>query len=337
MHFPYCRYVFALILAVLFSLSSPTGATAEPTCEIDRPVVFADLNWESNQFHTQVAKFIVERGYGCKTDIVPGDTLPLTLALIRGDADVMMELWEENIREVWDKAERDGKAIKAGVNFPDAVQGWYIPRYLAEGAAKGLRHVRDLPKFKDLFRDPEEPDKGRFTNCPAGWGCEDVNSRKLIAYGLDDHFTNFRVGTGVALDAAIESAIKRKKPILFYYWSPTWIMGKFDLVMLEEPAYDAAKWEALQKADRPTDAVAYPVVAVEVALNKAFADQAPKLTAFFKNYRTSGALTSAMLSHMREADTDAVAGARHFLKTKADVWRKWLPADVAGRVAAALN
>ena len=54
-----------------------------------------------------------------------------------------------------------------------------------------------------------------------------VNSKKLVAYGLDDDLHNFR-GSGEALDAAVESAVLQGQPILFYYWGPTWLLGKYE-------------------------------------------------------------------------------------------------------------
>ena len=39
---------------------------------------------------------------------------------------------------------------------------------------------------------------------------------------------------------------------------------------------------------------------------------------------------------MEESGDDAAAVAKWFLKTKPDVWNKWVPADVAGRVQSAL-
>ncbi|MGV8790420.1 glycine betaine ABC transporter substrate-binding protein, partial [Pseudomonas aeruginosa] len=48
----------------------------------------------------------------------------------------------------------------------------------------------------EVFRDPEEPGKGRFYHCPAGWTCELENSEMLKRYGLEETFTNFRPGTG---------------------------------------------------------------------------------------------------------------------------------------------
>lgn len=327
---------FGLVAAVPFAAEA-----AAPKCEVDRPVVFAGLDWDSNAFHNAVARFILAHGYGCGSEEIPGSTLPLLAGMTRGDIDVTMEIWADNFPEAWAAAVKDGKAVELGVNFPDAVQGWFVPRYLVEGPgapAPGLKSVADLPKYKDLFRDPEEPDKGRFYNGIAGWGAEVVSTKKLKAYKLERDFTNFRPGTGAALASAIASAYKRKKPILYYYWGPTWVMGMYDGVMLEEPAYDRKIWDEMAKSRDPERAVAFPPMKVYVAANAQFARKAPKIAAFLSKYRTSNAMVSKALVTMREAggSNSADVAARRFLETRKDVWSQWVPADVAQRVEAAL-
>ncbi|OQY32549.1 MAG: hypothetical protein B6241_10735 [Spirochaetaceae bacterium 4572_59] len=52
----------------------------------------------------------------------------------RGDVDVVMESWHSNYREVYDKAIASGNMVDLGPNYPDGPQGWYIPRFLVEGA-----------------------------------------------------------------------------------------------------------------------------------------------------------------------------------------------------------
>ncbi|WP_301540049.1 glycine betaine ABC transporter substrate-binding protein, partial [Shigella sonnei] len=64
-------------------------------------------------------------------------------------------------------------------------------------------------------------------------------------YGLSNSFVNFRTGSGAALDAEVASSVKRGKPVLFYYWSPTPLLGRFNLVKLEEPPFDAEAWKTL--------------------------------------------------------------------------------------------
>ena len=285
-----------LVAATIGGLAIAQPNLAAGRCEIERPIRFAGNDWASNSFHVAVASHILTQGYGCKVTSVPGTTQPLLNALAKGDVDVNMELWKDNNVEIWEKMEKSGRVLETkGVSIQSAVQAWWVPRYLVEGEVKrgikarapGLRSVADLPKFKALFTDPERPSKGRFYNCQLGWNCEQVNSRKLEAYGLLEHFTNFKPGSGAALAAAIDSAYKRGKPIVFYYWGPTWVLGKYDLLRLEEPAYDKAIWETLDKAKsgEGLQATAYPAIRVSIAVNKAFAEAAPSIIHFFDRYR----------------------------------------------------
>lgn len=330
------------LCAMFFALIGP-WAGAQP-CELDRPVMFAGLDYDSARVHNAIARHIIETGYGCPTDALPGSVIPLLAGMARGDIDVNMEIWTNNVAEAWAKALEAGAVVQLSVNYPDAVQGWYVPRYVVEGdpargiepMAPDLKSVFDLPRYATLFQDPEEPDKGRFYNCILGWQCEVLNTRKLKVYGLDEAYTNFRPGTGEALAAAIASAYKRGKPIVAYYWGPTWVLGLYDMVMLEEPAFNQADWEKLQTQDDPQVAVAYPEVRVSVGVSKGFHDQAPRLVEFLDNYETSNRLVSELLAYMQEHDADEGRAARHFLETHPEVWTRWVPGEVAERVKASL-
>lgn len=325
--------VLSLIFIFLLSM---TPASA---CDVNRPVVFAGLDWQSNAFHTAVAQFILEAGHDCQTDVLPGTTIPLLQGVAQGDIDIVMEVWKDNVTEVWNRGLRRKQVIEVGTNFPDAVQGWYIPRYMVDGdeaVAPGLVSVTDLPTHKALFTDPEEPDKGRFYNCIAGWNCEVINSAKLKAYGLEADFTNFRPGTGAALAAAIASSYIRKKPIVTYYWGPTWVLGKYDMVMLEEPPFDADVFADLAINPDPVAATAYPIVEVAIGANRKFAEEAPSIIAFLTRYQTDAALVSAALAYMEETGGQAEDAAHHFLRTRSDVWTAWVDAPIVAKVSATL-
>ena len=335
------RYVrpIAALLVVFAALFA--GATQASACDLKRPIMFGGLDWDSNAFHTALARIILERGYGCKTDELPGSSLPLLTGLANGDIDVLMEVWRDNVTKPWNEAVKEGKVVSLGVNFPDAVQGWYVPRYVIDGdpdrgikpMAPNLHSVSDLKRYTKLFRDPEEPGKGRFYNCILGWTCEVVNTKKLKGYGLDRYYTNFRPGTGAALAAAISSAYERGKPILAYYWGPTWILGKYDLVKLKEPPYSKAAWDAFNDDPAHNPPVAYPIVKVYVGANAKFAKEAPQIVSFLRKYQTNNEMVSEALAYMRtHKDAGAKGAAEHFIKTHPDVWHKWVPTDIAARI-----
>ncbi|WP_052037876.1 ABC transporter substrate-binding protein [Thermus sp. NMX2.A1] len=321
------------------------AAQAQAQCSTQRPIVFADYDWESARVHNRIAQFILEKGYGCRTDTLPGTSIPLLTGLARGNVDVSMEIWYNLNREAIEPLEAQGRIQLLGVNFPDAVQGWFVPSYVIKGDPKRgiqpmapeLRSVFDLPRYKELFRDPEEPSKGRFYNGALGWFAERINTRKLYAYGLLDHFTNFRPGTGEALVAGIASAYQRGQPILFYYWGPTWVLGRFDLTMLEEPPYDPEVWRELQRNERPRRACAFPLEEVYIAVNTRLIREAPEVVAFLQRYRTSNRLVSELLAYMEENKASEAEVARHFLRNYPEVWSSWVPQEVRERVARALN
>jgi len=209
--------------------------------------------------------------------------------------------------------------------------------------------VFDLPRYKHLFTDPEEPSKGRFLNCIQGWACETINTVKLRAYGLDEHFTNFRPGSGGALDAAIKGPYLKRQPVLTYYWSPTPLTAELDLVKLEEPGWNEADWSTLMTyveklkhggeeaiADAPV-ATAYRTTEAPKSVSTVFASQYPEIIDFLNKYTLSSETVNEALVYLRqEAGGSAEKTAIHFLTTN-DVWKEWVPSNVVGRVETALG
>ena len=63
-------------VAVLCAFAGTAQAADAPQCELKRPVNFGAMNWESNLVLVDVERFIMEKGYGCKTETLPTETLP---------------------------------------------------------------------------------------------------------------------------------------------------------------------------------------------------------------------------------------------------------------------
>lgn len=309
------------------------------------PIQFADLNWESGSLITELLRYIVEKGYGLPTDTQPGTTITLETALAKNDIQVIAEEWAGR-SPVWVKAEAEGKVIGLGDTVKGATEGWFVPEYVIKGdAAKGikplapdLRSVADLPRYKDVFKDPESPDKGRFLNSPIGWTSEVVNAQKLKAYKLTDDYVNFRSGSGAALDAEIASSIRRGKPVLFYYWSPTPLLGRYKLIQLEEPPFDAKAWATLTDADNPAPLPTRSLPSkLSIGVSKAFQQEYPQLVEFFAKVDFPIDSLNKALANMSEARTSPRQAGEAFLKDHPEVWKTWLPEDVASKVSASLK
>lgn len=312
-------------LLTLGVLVASASSQASGWCESGKPVKFAGLNWESGMLLTDIMMIVFKEGYGCTTDQLVGNTIILETALASNDIQVFGEEWMER-SEVWKKAAAAGKVVAIGSPIMGAVQGWYVPRYVVEGDAKrnkparapDLKTVADLSKYPEVFRDAEEPSKGRFYNCPAGWICEQENTEMLKDYGLENTFTNFRPGTGAALDAAVLSSYKRGEPVLFYYWSPTPLMGQIDAIRLEEkPGVDKT-------------------VVTKVGISKAFHEQAPELVAVLEKVNIPIELLNQNLARMTRERIESPKLARIFLKEHPEVWHNWVDEAVAHKIQAAL-
>ena len=327
------RQWIALSLLCMSALLLPVSASA--AC--DAPIKFGALTWESGQFISGVLKYIAEDGYDCTIEEVPGAGPALETALSQNDIQVIGEQWvgrspimEQAIAQ--NKVAVIGDTLKGG-----ATQGWYVPKYVLD-ENPGLRSYQDLPKYAELFKDPEDPRKSRFMNCPSGWTCEIFNSRLLKNTGLDSIFNNAHPGTGAALDAEIASAFEQHKPLLFYYWQPTGLMAKYDFAPLAFPAHDDACWQDLLLADGTADCVSgFPVSPLGIAVSTPFIESNPELAAVFKKVQFSSDELNGAILEMSENKRSGDEQALTFLRENPNVWQHWLSEEAATRLAAKLG
>lgn len=335
------RYKIMGVVLLLFS-ALIIGGCGGSTAKSDKPVlVLADVSWDSIQVHNRIVGFIIEHGYGYPQPKYQfGDSLPTLQGLGQGSIDIYMEVWADNYKDTWEKLLAEGSIKNLGANYPDAPQGWYVPTYMIKGdtergiepIAPDLKSVNDLSKYWELFKDREVPDKGRFHNSPPGWSVTDINAAKINTYGLDKTFNVFSTGSDAALAASMVSTYDKGEPWVGYYWEPTWIMGKLDMTMLEEPPYDKETYE-----DESNHGCAFPAAKVYIAVNSEMEQKAPEVVEFLQKYSTTLEQNNDVLAYMNDNKAEVEDAAIYFLKTYPDEWKSWLPEDVSAKVDKALK
>lgn len=327
------RQWIALSLLLLSSMLLPVSASA--ACET--PIKFGALTWESGQFTTGVLKYIAENGYGCPIEEVPGAGPALETALSQNDIQVIGEQWVGR-SPIMEQAITDNKVVVIGDTLKGgATQGWYVPKYVQD-ENPGLRRYQDLPKYAELFKDPEDPKKSRFMNCPSGWACEVFNTRLIKNTGLGTTFNNVHPGTGAALDAEIASAFEQHKPLLFYYWQPTGLIAKYDFAPLEFPEHDDACWQDLLRADGTKDCVSgFPVSPLGIAVSTPFTTVNPELSEVFKKVQFTPEMLNGAILAMSESKRSGDEQALEFLRENSKVWQEWLSDEAAITLAAKLG
>ena len=335
-----------LILLSLFGSLLVLNTSAFAACG---KVHLGDFDWDSANVHTAIASFILEKGYGCKVEVSKGSTTPIMAALFDQQIDIVTEVWRDNLVQLMEDNLAKGNIVELGINTPESGQGFYVDKPTSD--KYGLKHVNDMKsaEIAALFSDPESPGKGRMTSCISGWTCYTINLVKHNVYGLNEFYTNFDPGSGGALDAAIAGGFKKGKPVFSYYWEPTGLMGKVDLVKLKEPAYEQGCWDEMTtvvedikkngpEVYKPTCACAYVDMALTKAASTKFASKPANkpVLDFIKSYTIPTALVNSSLAfYMDESGGDMEETAKNFLSSS-NIWESWVPANVATKVKAAL-
>ena len=78
--------LLAVIFAALFFNNIANAACGK--------ITYANMNWASASLMANIDKIILEKGYGCEVELLPGDTMPsFTSMNEKGQPDVAPELW----------------------------------------------------------------------------------------------------------------------------------------------------------------------------------------------------------------------------------------------------
>lgn len=304
-------------------------------------VTIASMTWQSAEVLANIDKIILNAGYGCSAEIVQGDTVPtLTSMVEKGEPDIAPEGWVDLQPELVNRGITDKKIVSAGPALSDgAIQGWFIPKYIAD-AHPDIKTIPDALKHPELFPAPEDASKGAVFNGPQGWGGTLVTGQFFKAYDAEKAgFVLVDTGSAAGLDGSLAKAYERKEGWVGYYWAPTSILGKYEMVKLDYGVpFDEAEWKRCNTvADcqdpKPNE---WPKDSVETLVTTKFAERAGPAMDYLKNRNWPNATVNALLAWMTDNQATGEEGAKHFLKEQPDVWTKWVSPDVAEKVKAAL-
>lgn len=302
----------------------------------------ASMNWQSAELAAALDAFILNNGYGCRAEVIQGDTVPtLTSMVEKGQPEIAPEGWVDLVPEVIQSGLAEDRIVVTGDILTDgAVQGWWIPKYLAD-ANPELKTIDDVLKRPDLFPDPEDPSKGAIFNGPAGWGGTVITSQLYKAFDAEAAgFTLVDTGSAAGLDGSIARAYERQQGWVGYYWAPTALLGRYEMVKLEHGVpLDMDEWQnCTSNADcadpKKND---WPADKVQTVVAKGFADSAPPEVMDYLSKRSwSNDTVNALMAWMTDNQATGEAGAQEFLRNNEETWTQWVSPDAAEKIRAAL-
>jgi len=326
------------LAAAVFAVAAlTTGMPAwAADCGKAGAISISEMTWPSSGMLAHLTAKILQKGYGCEVQVTPGDTVPTASTMLtRGTPDIVPELWISLVPDVWKQIEEKGSYFAVADTYKDGVaEGLWIPRYLAEKHPE-IKSITDLGKGDNwkLFTEPSSPDKGVLYACPPGWGCEVTIPQYYKALGLQEKFKLFSPGSGGAMKANIVRRLEQKEPIVTYYWSPTDLVGKYDMVMLESPAHDEQQWLCITDPNCPDPKpTGYKPGITKLVAASRLKEDAPDVVAYLEKQTIPNEVVNKLLAWADENKASTEDMANRFLQEHGDVWQSWLPDDVAAKL-----
>lgn len=305
-----------LTFAATAALGLASAGSAAADCG---DVSITEMDWASSAVVTSISKFLLEQGYGCSVTKVPTTTVPaMTSVAETGEPDILTELWT-SYTKVYEDLRAEGKLTELSKVLSDGgVEAWWIPQYLAE-AHPELTTLEGIRANPDLVG-------GRFHDCPSGWGCDITNFNNFKAAGLGEAgVERFQHGSGETLATSIAAAYAAEEPWFGYYWAPTSVLGKYPMVQVEMPAYDAETHTCNGREDCATPGLsAYPVSNVVTAATSDFVEREPEAAELMRNITFTNAQMGEVLAWQEANEASYEEAAVYFLTNYKDVWSGWL-------------
>ena len=228
--------------------------TASLLAAMSVPAIAEDVkigvpSWTGAQAMAHLLGAVVEMRIGGTVDYVPGNNATIFQGMDqgKGDIDVHPDVWLPN-QESFTKKYVDGAGSVVLNQQPyEGNQGFCVSKDFAE--ANNITDIADLgrPDVAALM-DSDGNGKGEMWIGAPGWASANVNEVKVRDYGLLDFIEPIRAEESVKT-ARIKDSIAKGEGYAFYCYKPHAVWFMFDVVMLSEPTYDAAKYTMVQPSD----------------------------------------------------------------------------------------
>ena len=310
--------------AALASAILALGLASTASVQAAKRLTAPDPDWTGGVVTCRVVQYILENELGYRIKSITMPTGPGVFEGVRsGDLDFACESWPSYNPPTFKYIEKfggDGSIAYLGETGIIGKSGYFVPRYVIEGdssrgipaSAPGLKSYKDLNRYKQLFRSLESGDRGNLIGCPvAAWQCED--QQRLDMLGVDFHAQ--ALGSETAHWAEIQAKYKRGEPFLAYAWAPHWIHAALDLVEIELPPYDEAKWPATNWAQDIT----------HFHGNPRMLDEHPEVVAVLNNMNLTNEMQAGMIYEIDVKKRDVEDVVEEWMEANEKIWRQWLP------------
>lgn len=314
------------------------GAQAESSCG---KVSIADMNWSSATIIAHLDQFILEHGYGCDAQLVPGATMPTMQSMLDNNTpDIAPELWSRSVQTLLDEGVADKRLRVAGQALLDGgEEGFWLPQYLLEQYPE-LATIEGVKQHAELFPHPHKEGVSGFHGCPEGWNCYISAKHLFTALELDQAgFEWITTSSGAGLSASIAEAYQQHQGWLGYYWAPTAVLGKYPMVKVDfTSGVDPEEFThcTTQPDCSQPKVTMYPSATVDSVTTESFASTAPAAYTYISKRTFSNQQMNQLLAWTERHQADAKASVEYFLRQYPALWETWVNEVAANNIHRAL-
>jgi glycine betaine/proline transport system substrate-binding protein len=318
------KMLLTMALASFFNVASAN----ENECG---KISMAGLPWGSASILGEIDKRVLEKGYGCAVEVIPGGTVPSFTSIIeRGTPNIMGELWPNAAGiDSYNNALDRGSIVEATANSPigGVEEGWFVLPNILEKHPE-LTTVEAVLARPDLFPHPDDPSKGAFVTCPPGSGCQISNSNLFVAFDMRKRgWRMVSPGSYPAQASTIARAYDRDIYWFGYSSAPTAVNGKYNLKKLDWGVDFAGleNWNCITKPNcsdpKPS---AWTESFVRTIFTKEFSDRnLSNVKDYFKKRVIPGDVMNKLLAYMDENQASPAEVAELFFN-EYSIWQEWV-------------
>jgi len=264
----------------------------------------------------------------------------------KGTPDMNPEQWANAVVEPLKEAVSAGRIVVANkAPITGLGEGWWI----TPGTIKKHPEIKGMTALEILehpewFPSKEDPSKGAFVGCPAGWGCQIANANLFRAFDMEKKgWVLIDPGSAAGLDGTISKAADSGAPWFGYYWNPTSMVGKYDLQAVDfgVPYAGADNWNNCimlpdEQCASPKQ-TAWTKSEVNSLISANFAKTGGNDAITYVEKRTyPGPVMNGMLVYMADNQAKGSDAAIEFLKKHEDLWTQWVTSGAAKKIKAGL-
>lgn len=287
-------------------------------------------NWAAAQVMSDIIDKVLTEELGLEVGQVHSTNPVIFEAMDRGggDIDVHPDVWLPNQQNLVDKYVKDRGTVTLAQNGYWGQAGICVTKATADKL--GISSVYDLtdPAIAREF-DTNGDGKGEVWIGPSGTASVSIERVRFNSYGIAETFELLEMDEEPAI-ARIRSAAASGDPLVTVCIRPHAKWKIADLVRLEEPPHDEAKWTMVQPTDDPNwleksdIEVSWPQMNVQLAYAKYLEETQPAAAEILKRVYFDTEMIDDFIFQMIEEKRQPGDIADEWLEANQDRVREWL-------------